>query len=91
MGDWLGAPVSTAMLRALNDLRKGPAFSQPSTLFHAEQPARMFIRRRTIKSLEGRRFVEVERIADYIDKVSITETGRAFLLRHPLYRELQAA
>lgn len=84
--------VSTAMLRALNDLLQGPAFTQqPSAMFQGEQPGRMIIRRKTIQALKDRGFVKVERIADYIDQVTITEAGRVYLIRHPLYRDLMAA
>lgn len=82
---------SVAMFRALNDLRQGPAFTQPSTLFQGVQPGRMFIRSRTIRSLRERGFVELETIAPGIESAKITETGQAYLLRHPLFRELQAA
>ncbi len=85
------SPFSVAMFRALNDLRQGPAFTQPSTLFQGEQPGRMIIRRKTIQALKDRGFVKVERIADYIDQVTITEAGRVYLIRHPLYRDLMAA
>lgn len=82
---------SVAMLRALNDLRRGPAFSLPGALYQGEQPARMWIRRRTVHSLKERGFVTVERLEGFIDRCTITETGRSFLVNHPAVRELQVA
>ena len=85
------SPFSVAMFRALNDLRQGPAFTQPSTLFQGVQPGRMFIRSRTLRSLRERGFVAIEEIARGIDQAAITDEGRAYLLRHVVYRDLQAA
>lgn len=82
-----GMQLTLAQLKALKDLSNGPVFRQPCGMFQAIQPNRLIIRRSTIQNLAGRRhrgetLIDLEDLPDYQRKVTITQSGRAYLLQH---------